>query len=76
VINHAIAVGEIQSTFHISTGFNTTFDRTPCTQSTIVTYTQQGVCHTMALPFTLKSKSLKAKELLWKLKYFTMQKYT
>jgi hypothetical protein len=28
----------------------------------------------MALPFTLK-KNLKAKEELWKLKYFTMQKY-
>jgi hypothetical protein len=32
------------------------------------------VCHTVALPFTLK-KYLKAKEELWKLKYFTMQKY-
>jgi hypothetical protein len=29
----------------------------------------------LALPFTLK-KYLKAKEELWKLKYFTMQKYT
>jgi hypothetical protein len=28
----------------------------------------------MALPFTLK-KYLKAKEELWNLKYFTMQKY-
>jgi hypothetical protein len=28
----------------------------------------------VALPFTLKS-ILKAKEELWKLKYFTMQKY-
>jgi hypothetical protein len=28
----------------------------------------------VALPFTLK-KDLKAKEELWKLKYFTMQKY-
>ncbi len=36
---------------------------------------KQGVCHTAALPFTLKSKYLKAKEELWKLKYFTMQKY-
>ncbi len=35
---------------------------------------QQGVCQTVALPFTLK-KYLKAKEELWKLKYFTMQKY-
>jgi hypothetical protein len=47
---------------------------------------QQGVCHTTGLPFALKSggnrciriqffKYLKAKEELWKLKYFTMQKY-
>jgi hypothetical protein len=37
---------------------------------------KQGVCHTMALPFTFKKKHLKAKEEeLWKLKYFTMQKY-
>jgi hypothetical protein len=35
---------------------------------------QQVVCHTVALPFTLKS-ILKAKEELWKLKYFTMQEY-
>jgi hypothetical protein len=35
---------------------------------------QQGVCHTVALPFTLKSV-LRQKEELWKLKYFTMQKY-
>jgi hypothetical protein len=35
---------------------------------------QQGVCHTVALPFTLK-KYLKVKEKLWKLKYFAMQKY-
>jgi hypothetical protein len=34
----------------------------------------EGVCHTMILPFTLK-KYLKAKEELWKPKYFTMQKY-
>jgi hypothetical protein len=34
----------------------------------------KGVCHTVALPFTFK-KYLKAKEELWKLKYFTMQKY-
>jgi hypothetical protein len=35
----------------------------------------KGVCHTVALPFTLK-KYIKAKEEeLWKLKYnFTMQK--
>jgi hypothetical protein len=32
------------------------------------------VCHTLALPFTLK-RYLKAKEELWKLKYFTMQEY-
>jgi hypothetical protein len=35
---------------------------------------EQGVCHTMASPLTFK-KYLKAKEELWKLKYFTMQKY-
>jgi hypothetical protein len=35
---------------------------------------KQGVCHTVALPFTLK-KYLKAEENLWKFKYFTMQKY-
>jgi hypothetical protein len=35
---------------------------------------KQAVCHTVALPFTLKTY-LKAKEELWKLKYFTMQKY-
>jgi hypothetical protein len=29
----------------------------------------------VALPFTLKSIFLKAKEELWKLKYFTMQKH-
>jgi hypothetical protein len=34
-----------------------------------------GVCHTVALPFALK-KYLKAKEELWKLKNFTMQKYS
>jgi hypothetical protein len=35
---------------------------------------KQGVPHTMALPFTLK-KYGKAKEELWKFKYFTMQKF-
>jgi hypothetical protein len=35
---------------------------------------KQGVCHNVALPFTLK-KYHKAKEELGKLKYFTMQKY-
>jgi hypothetical protein len=35
---------------------------------------KQGMCLTVALPFTLK-KYLKAKEKLWKLKYFTMLKY-
>jgi hypothetical protein len=34
---------------------------------------QQGVCHTVALPFTLKS-IFKAKEESSKLKYFTIQK--
>jgi hypothetical protein len=32
------------------------------------------VCHIVALPFTLKS-ILRQKKELWKLKYFTMQKY-
>jgi hypothetical protein len=36
---------------------------------------KQVVCHTGALPFTLKSIYLKAKEELCKLKYLTMQKY-
>jgi hypothetical protein len=34
---------------------------------------KQRVCHTVALPFTLKL-ILRPKEELWKLKYFTMQK--
>jgi len=33
----------------------------------------RGVAHCVALPFTLK-KYLKAKEELWKLKYFTIAK--
>ncbi len=35
---------------------------------------KQWMCHTVALPFTLKNY-LKAKGELWKLKYFTIQKY-
>ncbi len=35
---------------------------------------KQGLCRNVALPFTLK-KYLKAKEELWKFKYFTMQKH-
>ncbi len=35
---------------------------------------KQGVCHTVALPFTLK-KNLKVKQELWKFKYFTMLIY-
>ncbi len=35
---------------------------------------KQGVCHIAALPFNIE-KYLKEKEELWKLKYFTMQKY-
>jgi hypothetical protein len=35
---------------------------------------KQGVCHTMALPFTSK-KYLKAKKELWKFKYLTIPKY-
>jgi hypothetical protein len=34
---------------------------------------QQGVCHIVTLPFTLKN-ILRQME-LWKLKHFTMQKY-
>jgi hypothetical protein len=37
-------------------------------------FVKQGVCHTVALPFTLQS-ILKQKKDLQKLKYFTMQKY-
>jgi hypothetical protein len=37
-------------------------------------FLEQGVCHIVALPFTIK-KYLNAKEELWKLKYFSMQKY-
>jgi hypothetical protein len=33
------------------------------------------VCHTVALPIIYIKKYIKAKEELWKLKYFTMQKY-
>ncbi len=35
---------------------------------------KQGVCRTVALLIYIK-KYLKAKEELWKFKYFTMQKY-
>jgi hypothetical protein len=42
--------------------------KTPALAST------RGASHTVALPITLK-KYLKAKEELWKLKYFTIQKY-
>jgi hypothetical protein len=35
---------------------------------------KQGVCHTVALPYTLKI-CFKAKEELRKFKYFTIQKY-
>jgi hypothetical protein len=37
-------------------------------------YAKQGVCRTVALPITLKG-ILQQKEELWKLKYFTIQKY-
>jgi len=37
------------------------------------TQREQWVCHIVTLPFTLK-KYVKAKEELWKFKYFTMQK--
>jgi hypothetical protein len=35
---------------------------------------EQGVCHAMALPFTLK-RIARQKEELWKLKNFITQKY-
>ncbi len=35
---------------------------------------KQGVCHTLALPFTSKG-ILRQKKELWKLKYSIMQKY-
>jgi hypothetical protein len=35
---------------------------------------KQGVCHTNGLAIYIK-KYFKAKEELWKFKYFTMQKY-
>ncbi len=35
---------------------------------------KQGVCHTVAFAVYKKKKYLKAKEELWKFKYFTMQK--
>jgi hypothetical protein len=45
-----------------------------CLGDLSVTKTKQVVCHIVSLPFTLK-RYLKAKEELWKFKYFTMQKY-
>jgi len=48
-------------------GVNFTEVETPSTN------TKQGVCHTVALPFTLKSILMQKKK--WKFKYFTMQKY-
>jgi hypothetical protein len=36
---------------------------------------KQGVCHTMALPFTLKKVSQGKRKELGKFKYFTLQKY-
>ncbi len=36
---------------------------------------KQGVCHTVAFQFTLNIKYLKAKEELWKLKYFNEPTY-
>jgi hypothetical protein len=44
------------------------------TQELTLQQKKQGVCYTMALPFT--KKYLKAKEELWKLKHFTLQTYT
>ncbi len=36
---------------------------------------KKGVCHIVALPFYILKVYLKAKEKLWKLRYFTMPKY-
>jgi hypothetical protein len=41
----------------------------------LATKIKQGVCHTVALPFALKSIFKTKEEKLWKLKHFTMQKY-
>jgi hypothetical protein len=49
-------------------------ENNPSKQSKQTNKHHRGVCHTVALPFTLK-KYLKAKEDLLKLKCFTMQKY-
>jgi hypothetical protein len=38
-------------------------------------FLNEGVCHAVALSFTLKSLLSKRKNILWKFKYFTMQKY-
>jgi hypothetical protein len=40
-----------------------------------VDFYEQGVCHTHSGLAIYIKKELKAKEELWKLKYFTMQKY-
>jgi len=40
----------------------------------IYTSYQQGVCHTVALPFTLKRILSQKERIMEKLKYFTMQK--
>jgi hypothetical protein len=37
--------------------------------------TRGGGCYTMVLPFTLQSILRQKEEELWKLKYFTLQKY-
>jgi hypothetical protein len=48
--------------------------KTDLNNETVANSIKQGVCHTVALPFTLK-RYLKAKEEIGKLIYLTMQKY-
>jgi hypothetical protein len=45
-----------------------------CFSSINLKHQQQGVLHTVAFAIYYIEKYLKAKEELWKLKYFTMQK--
>jgi hypothetical protein len=50
------------------------FLKTNKDRETLANSIKQGVCHSVTLPFTFKS-ILRQKEKLWKLKYFTTQKY-
>jgi len=59
VSKEMLSIGSYASTIHVYSGYN-----------------KGCVIHIVALPFTLKSILIKAKEEeLWKLKYFTIQKY-